>query len=101
VAVVPFATTAFAASLFPIKLVEYLAAGLPVVATDFAPLGELGAQVRVARDAGAFAAAIVAAAAEDGDAPAAARRAAVAGWSWEARTAQMAALLGEALDDGR
>jgi glycosyltransferase involved in cell wall biosynthesis len=100
VAVVPFATTAFAASLFPIKLVEYLAAGLPVVTTDFAPLGELGAQVRVAIDAGAFAAAIVAAAAEDGDAPAAARRAAVAGWSWESRTAQMAALLGEALDGG-
>jgi glycosyltransferase involved in cell wall biosynthesis len=101
VVMVPFARTAFATSVFPIKLVEYLAAGVPVVATDFAPLGELGAHVATASDAGAFAAAIAAAPAADGDEATAARRAAVAGWSWEARTAQMAALLEEALRDGR
>ena len=87
--------------MFPIKLVEYLAAGVPVVATDFAPLGELGAHVAIAHDAEAFAAALAAAPAADGEDAAAARRAAVAGWSWEARTAQMATLLGEALGRAR
>jgi len=101
VVMVPFARTAFATSVFPIKLVEYLAAGVPVVATDFAPLGELGAHVATAPDAGAFAAAIAAAPPADGDEATAARRTAVAGWSWEARTAQMATLLEEALGDGR
>jgi glycosyltransferase involved in cell wall biosynthesis len=101
VVMVPFARTAFATSVFPIKLVEYLAAGVPVVTTDFAPLGELGAHVAIARDPEAFAAALAAAPAGDGDEAAAARRAAVAGWSWETRTAQLATLLGEALDHAR
>ncbi len=40
VGIIPFAKNAFTQNIYPLKINEYLAAGLPVVLTDFAPLNE-------------------------------------------------------------
>jgi glycosyltransferase involved in cell wall biosynthesis len=97
VAMLPFRRTAFTASLSPIKLVEYLAAGVPVVSTRFADLEPLTALVRLADDAAAFGAALVSSAAEDGPAAAEARRRAAAPFSWEVRMSDVERRLEEAL----
>ena len=55
VALVPFARNAATASLSPTKTPEYLAAGVPVVATDIADVArDYGDVARVANDAASF-----------------------------------------------
>ena len=76
----------------PLKLREYLAAGRPVVSTDFPWLDGYRDLVGVAAGPAAFAAALEAAHREPA-ASAAPRRARVAGESWAARAAEAAALL--------
>ena len=76
----------------PLKLREYLAAGRPVVSTDFPWLDGYRDLVEVAADPADFAAALAAAR----HAPperAALRRARVAGESWQARAAEAAAFI--------
>lgn len=61
VGLVPYADTPFNQASFPLKTVEYLAAGLPVVATDLAAIRWLDSpaeHLRIARTAGEFAAAV-------------------------------------------
>ncbi len=88
--IIPFLDTPQIRACNPLKLREYLAAGRPVVSTDFPALDPYRHLVSVARTPEAFAAALEAA---RGDTGAAARQAAVAGESWAARAAEAAGLI--------
>jgi glycosyltransferase involved in cell wall biosynthesis len=84
VALVPYAINDLTSSVFPMKVYEYLAAGLPVVTTPLPALAEITGVV-VAADAPATVAAVERALAEDGPAARRARSAAVRENSWDAR----------------
>jgi glycosyltransferase involved in cell wall biosynthesis len=58
VLIMPWQRSPWIESCNPVKLKEYLAAGRPVVTTDFAELRRYEGLVRVATDAGAFASSI-------------------------------------------
>ena len=101
VGIVPYRLTEYTANVYPAKLNEYLAMGIPVVATDLPEIRRFiaghGGVVSVAADADAFAAAIRSALA-DSSASAAQRRIAVAREnSWRSRIAAMKTLIDEAL----
>ncbi len=83
-ALVPYAINDLTRSVFPMKVYEYLAAGLPVVTTPLPALAETTGVV-VAADAPATIAAVERALAEDGPAARRARSAAVRENSWDAR----------------
>lgn len=74
----PFRLTELARHVNPLKVYEYLAAGIPVVSTDMPEVQRLGDVVRIASDATGFAAALDAAAAERHDPDRVAARQAVA-----------------------
>ncbi|MBX9748909.1 MAG: glycosyltransferase [Roseococcus sp.] len=86
--IIPFRDTPQIRACNPLKLREYLAAGRPVVSTDFPALDEYRHLISVANTPEAFAAALRASLTDDN---AAARRAAVAAQSWAARAAEAAA----------
>jgi glycosyltransferase involved in cell wall biosynthesis len=90
--IIPYASNQLTASIFPMKVYEYLAAGLPVVATA---LPALAGVREIARAAGApaFVAALDDALTRTGDAERAARSQAAAAHSWDARLAQIAAAI--------
>jgi glycosyltransferase involved in cell wall biosynthesis len=89
---IPYARNPLTESIFPMKVYEYLAAGLPVVAT---PLPALAGVADVATAAGAqgFAELLDAALAADGPDRRPARSSAAASHSWEQRLAEIAAAL--------
>jgi len=95
VAVLPFAPGALTAASNPLKLREYLAAGLPVVSTDLPEVRKYSGLVRLAAGVEGFVAAIEAALADRGEAAARARVAAMQPESWEARVEQISELLEE------
>jgi glycosyltransferase involved in cell wall biosynthesis len=82
----------------PIKAYEYLAAGLPVVATDLPALRRLDHVVRLADSARSFLNQIQAALAEGRDTRGAARRAEAARHSWASRFARIDALIRATLE---
>ncbi|HLH13270.1 MAG TPA: glycosyltransferase, partial [Solirubrobacteraceae bacterium] len=87
--VIPYARNALTDSIFPMKVYEYLAAGLPVVATPLPALAGLE-EVAIARDAREMAAALERAIGEDSPARRAERSRAAAEHSWERRLEQIA-----------
>lgn len=89
VGLIPFVKSSFTAAIYPLKVNEYLAAGRPVVATDFAPLPGLEGEVRVASTPEGFVAAVRAALTE-GEGRRAERMALARAASWERRTAEWA-----------
>jgi len=102
VGIVPYRNTEYTANVYPTKLNEYLAMGIPVVATDLPEIrrfvAEHGPVVEIARDAATFATAIRAALA-DSSADETARRIEVAhSNSWTSRVAAMSALVDDALE---
>jgi glycosyltransferase involved in cell wall biosynthesis len=91
-ALVPYAINELTRSVFPMKVYEYLAAGLPVVTTPLPALAEASG-VAVAADAAATVAAVERALAEDGPQRRRERSAAVRGHSWEARLDEIGSYL--------
>jgi glycosyltransferase involved in cell wall biosynthesis len=92
VALVPYAINDLTRSVFPMKVYEYLAAGLPVVTTPLPALADTTGVI-VAADAPATVAAVERALADDGQAARRARSAAVRENSWDARLAEIDAYL--------
>jgi teichuronic acid biosynthesis glycosyltransferase TuaH len=100
VGLTPYADTAFNRASFPLKTLEYLSAGLPVVSTDLPAsrrLREQTSQILIAADPGSFAGAVFeAATVPEAQSPAAAdaRLAVARAHSWSARADSFAALTG-------
>ena len=97
VCITPHKMTPFTESLNPIKLWEYLAAGLPIVSTDVAGFRDYPELVRVARTPDEFIAATHAALAED-SAKSELRRAEAARHSWTRRVDDIEAVIASCLE---
>lgn len=82
VGLVPYTRSAFNRKSFPIKIPQYLAAGVPVVSTPNGATDELAAWVRVAEGSEAFAEAVRGALRDDAPEARAARIAAARRRSW-------------------
>ena len=52
--IIPFVKNDFTRGIYPMKINEYLAAGLPVVSTDFSDLSDFDGTVRIAGDKATF-----------------------------------------------
>lgn len=98
VGLTPYADTPFNRASFPLKTLEYLAAGLPVVSTDLPASRTVHAEtseVRIAAGRDAFVQAVLAAADRSRSPESiAARRAVARRHSWAARAETLAGLLG-------
>ncbi|MBI1193481.1 MAG: glycosyltransferase [Bacteroidetes bacterium] len=96
--VIPFLRNTLTSSIYPLKINEYLAAGKPVLSTDFsADVREFSAVVYLADSASAFSALIGKALNEDNLERRAARCAVADQNSWAARAATFEQLVQEAL----
>lgn len=95
VALVPFLTNELTRDVNPLKMREYLAAGLPVVATAIPSIEPYRQQVRLVHTADEFDAAICEALKNPGDP--ARRQAAVANESWSARATAVLEILEQAI----
>lgn len=93
VALIPFRRTIATAHMYPLKANEYLAAGKPVVATDFADLSDLAPHVQVARSADEFVRLVLLAAADRAPGAALARSRFAAANSWRRRAEQASAVI--------
>jgi glycosyltransferase involved in cell wall biosynthesis len=91
--VIPFRIEELTLKANPLKLREYLAAGLPVVSSDLPEVRKYGDLVRLAAGADGFVAAIEAALADRSDAAARARVEAMKHESWEARVEEISELI--------
>lgn len=97
VGLVPYEESSFNAASFPLKILEYLAAGLPVVSTSLPALDWLAApHVAVADTPEAFGSAAAAAATGADETVRAACRAFAAEHTWQRRAEDWLALLGVA-----
>ena len=92
---IPYASNELTGSIFPMKVYEYLAAGLPVVATPLPALARV-AEVATAADAGSMAALLDEALAQDSPERRAERSRGAAAHSWERRLQEIAAAVAAA-----
>ena len=92
-AMIPYRLNEYTASVFPMKVFEYLAAGLPVVSTPLPSLVGEVEHVRFAAEPEAFVAELGAALETDGAGAADERSDYAAAFSWEARLEEALALL--------
>jgi glycosyltransferase involved in cell wall biosynthesis len=89
---IPYAVNELTRSVFPMKVYEYLSAGLPVVSTPLPALAELD-DIAFARDADEAASALAELLAGDEPGRRAARSRAARGHSWDRRLEDIAAAL--------
>jgi glycosyltransferase involved in cell wall biosynthesis len=95
VGLVPYTTEPFNRKSFPIKVLQYLAAGLPVVSTSSGATDELGSAVLVADEPDAFEAAVRAALDDVSDAAAEQRRAIARSRTWADNARKVVQMVGE------
>ena len=101
VGLIPYRINPYTEGLSPLKLYEYLAMGVPVVATPLPYILREQAQLRIAGQAGDFAQAIRdAVAAPPTPVAVAAWRAVAAGYSWDHQVDQILAVLNPKLGGG-
>lgn len=93
VGIIPFRVDALTMRANPLKLREYLAAGLPVVSSDLPEVRKYAGLAHLASGADGFVAAIETALGERGEERARARVAAMASESWEARVEEISELI--------
>jgi len=93
VGIIPFRVDDLTVRANPLKLREYLAAGLPVVATDLPEIRKYQDIVKIASDASAFVDEIEAALGERGEPHARRRVEAMRAESWEARVEQLSQII--------
>lgn len=93
VALIPYRLNELTRNIFPLKLYEYLAAGIPVVAAALPELAPFSGQVGLAGAPGDYARLVAEALAADSPEARAARAAAVAGETWEKRVEEMSDLV--------
>jgi glycosyltransferase involved in cell wall biosynthesis len=98
--IVPFRLTPMTHAIHPIKIYEYLAAGLPVVSTPMEETAAMGAPLTLAAGAEEFARALEAAR-QSGPAARAERQAYARRNSWDARYAALRAELGLPEEEAR
>lgn len=91
--IIPFRKDGFTRFIYPIKVNEYLAAGLPVVMTDFAHIPELRAAVEIADEAETFVAALERVVRRQSVKDRDTRRAFASLNSWQARSARFASVV--------
>lgn len=105
VGIVPYVLSPYTANVYPTKLNEYLAMGIPVVATDLPEVrrfnAEHGQSVAVASTTEQFVAALKRAIVEPTDAERARRIDVARENSWDARIARMSALIEDAVEERR
>jgi glycosyltransferase involved in cell wall biosynthesis len=89
---IPYARNTLTDGIFPMKVYEYLAAGLPVVATQLPSIAGV-AEVATASDAPGLAALLDNALAHDDPTRRAARSQAAEAHSWDARLSEIAAAI--------
>jgi glycosyltransferase involved in cell wall biosynthesis len=96
VGLIPFKLNDLTRAVNPIKLREYLSAGLPVVSTPLPEVENLGPDVSTAADAPAFVAACESAIASNNSAQTASRQQAMEGESWPGKLREICKQLGMA-----
>lgn len=96
VGLIPFRVDALTVRANPLKLREYLAAGLPVVSSDLPEVRKYAGLARLATGVDGFLSAIEDTLTERGDSATRARVAAMAHESWEARVEQISELIEDA-----
>lgn len=100
VGLIPFERTEFTRNIYPLKVNEYLAAGLPVVATDFSDLSEFSDRIAIMDTADAFLEAVEAAAhADASDEQRDARIETARANSWEHRGQKLRRILDDVLQE--
>ena len=95
VGLVPHLNNRLTARMNPLKVYNYFAAGLPIVSTEVANLGEVGDVIHTATDAASFASAVRAAIAERPDTGSAPWRETMQTIAWDTRVGTMLDALDE------
>ena len=98
VGIIPFVCNAFTKNIYPLKINEYLAAGLPVVMTDFAELDEFASVASIAGSKEVFVEQLKKVLREDSQSQREQRAQFAFQNSWESRVATLEAVLEELLD---
>jgi glycosyltransferase involved in cell wall biosynthesis len=99
VGLIPYVSSAYTRSCFPLKLYEYFAAGKPVVASGVPELAGMEPDVALVKGTTAFVEAVGEALAHDSEADRVRRRALAARNSWEAKTERLLELVRAELNE--
>jgi glycosyltransferase involved in cell wall biosynthesis len=101
VGIIPYVLSAWTVAVDPLKLLEYLAAGLPVVSTAIPEAAKYAAHVAVASDDNSFVAAVHQALAADREQVRYKGQRVARGHTWEQRADAFLALVEDALSSGQ
>ncbi|TWR30637.1 glycosyltransferase family 1 protein [Mucilaginibacter pallidiroseus] len=91
--IIPFITDDFTRGIYPMKINEYLAAGLPVVSTDFSDLTDFEGNIQVASSNTQFLAHLIAEIDTDTSSKRHARLQLAQGNTWEKRADELSAVI--------